>query len=74
VRDYELLVSRPLTQEYIFTFDAGEDATEGEARVRPKTTGGRKKGAYYVPLQSAMQLRKRRPKVRRFFALLPVSM
>ncbi|BGP00974.1 RNA polymerase II-associated protein [Rhodotorula toruloides ATCC 204091] len=63
VRDYELLVSRPLAQEYIFSFDAGEDATEGEERVRPQTVGGRKKGAYYVPLQAAMQLRKRRPKL-----------
>ncbi|GJN90224.1 hypothetical protein Rhopal_003223-T1 [Rhodotorula paludigena] len=62
VRDYELASSRPLTQEFIVAFDAGADATEGEQRARPRTTQGRGKGAYYAPLQSTMQLRKRRPR------------
>lgn len=70
VRDYELASSRPLTQEFIVAFDAGADATEGEQRARPRTTQGRGKGAYYAPLQSTMQLRKRRPRVRPVRAVL----
>lgn len=55
---------RPLTQEFVFSFDAGEEATEGEARVKPLTTASRRKGVYYTPIETARQLRKRRPKVR----------
>ncbi|TNY18632.1 RNA polymerase II-associated protein [Rhodotorula diobovata] len=51
VRDYEIASTRPLNQEFIVSFDAGDEATEGE-----------RKGAYYAPLGGAIQLRKRRPK------------
>ncbi|GAA5987564.1 hypothetical protein JCM10908_002010 [Rhodotorula pacifica] len=60
VRDYEIAGMRQLTQEFIFSFDAGAEATEGEAKVKPITTASRKKGAYYTPLDTAKQLRKRR--------------
>ncbi|GAA5870783.1 hypothetical protein JCM8547_001707 [Rhodosporidiobolus lusitaniae] len=67
VRDYQIASSRPLHQEYIFTFDNGDDdddetATPAEKAARPATTKGRKKGAYYVPLANLTQLRKRRAK------------
>jgi len=65
IRDYEIASTRSLTQEFVLSFDAGEDATEGERKARPATVGGRRKGAYYAPLGGAIQLRKRRPKVRR---------
>ena len=64
MRDYEVASTRALTQEFILSFDAGEDATEGERKARPATVGGRRKGAYYAQLGGAIQLRKRRPKVR----------
>ncbi|POY72190.1 hypothetical protein BMF94_4827 [Rhodotorula taiwanensis] len=62
VREYEITGMRPLTQEFVFSFDAGEEATEGEARVKPLTTASRRKGVYYTPIETARQLRKRRPK------------
>ncbi|GAA5904762.1 hypothetical protein JCM8208_001347 [Rhodotorula glutinis] len=62
IRDYEIASTRPLHQEFILSFDAGEDATEGERKARPTTVGGRRKGAYYAQLGGAIQLRKRRPK------------
>ncbi|BGP56466.1 hypothetical protein JCM8202v2_004086 [Rhodotorula sphaerocarpa] len=61
VRDYELTGLRQLTQEFVFSFDAGEDATDGEARVKPLSTAFRPKGVYYTPIETAKQLRKRRP-------------
>lgn len=63
VRDYELTGLRQLTQEFVFSFDAGEDATDGEARVKPLSTAFRPKGVYYTPIETAKQLRKRRPNV-----------
>ncbi|BGP49585.1 hypothetical protein JCM10450v2_005480 [Rhodotorula kratochvilovae] len=62
VRDYEVASNRLLSQEFILSFDAGADATEGERKARPATTRERRKGAYYAPVQGAIQLRKRRPK------------
>ncbi|GAA6050641.1 hypothetical protein JCM3770_000868 [Rhodotorula araucariae] len=62
VRDYEVASSRLLTQEFILSLDAGADATDGERKARPATTRGRRRGAYYAPVQGAIQLRKRRPK------------
>ncbi|GAA5824962.1 hypothetical protein JCM11251_006042 [Rhodosporidiobolus azoricus] len=63
-RDYQVAASRPLNQEYIFTFDAGEgeDVPAAEREARPATTKGRTKGAYYVPVSNYTQLRKRRAK------------
>ncbi|GAA5906162.1 hypothetical protein JCM6882_006063 [Rhodosporidiobolus microsporus] len=63
-RDYQVASSRPLHQEYVFTFDAGdgEEVTPAERDARPATTKGRKKGAYYVPVSNLTQLRKRRAK------------
>lgn len=63
MRDYEIAGMRQLTQEFIFSFDAGDEATEGEARVKPITTASRPKGAYYTPIDTAKQLRKRRLRV-----------
>ncbi|GAA5966641.1 hypothetical protein JCM8115_000234 [Rhodotorula mucilaginosa] len=60
VRDYEIAGMRQLTQEFVFSFDAGEEATAGEAKVKPITTAGRQRGAYYTPIDTAKQLRKRR--------------
>lgn len=74
VRDYEIASTRPLNQEFIVSFDAGDEATEGERKARPATVGGRRKGAYYAPLGGAIQLRKRRPKVSRFCAPLETSL
>ncbi|GAA6028574.1 hypothetical protein JCM8097_007289 [Rhodosporidiobolus ruineniae] len=64
VRDYEVVAVRNVTQEYIFTFDGGdgEHETPAEKAARPATIAGRKKGMYYVPFQSVIQLRKRRAK------------
>jgi hypothetical protein len=63
VRDYEIAGMRQLTQEFVFSFDAGEEATAGEAKVKPITTAGRQRGAYYTPIDTAKQLRKRRLRV-----------
>ncbi|GAA5983448.1 hypothetical protein JCM11641_007852 [Rhodosporidiobolus odoratus] len=65
IRDYEVTNTRDLTQEYVFTFDGGDDdaaQTPAEKAARPATTKGRKKGVYYVPLGAVTQLRKRRTK------------
>lgn len=70
VRDYQVASIRPLQQEYIFTFDAGEaGSTPEENAARPATAKGREKGAYYVPISNVTQLRKRRAKVRFRFRL-----
>lgn len=63
MRDYEIAGMRQLTQEFVFSFDAGEEATAGEAKVKPITTAARQKGAYYTPIDTAKQLRKRRLRV-----------
>ncbi|GAA5920488.1 hypothetical protein JCM1841_003511 [Sporobolomyces salmonicolor] len=62
IRDYETTSTRPLQHEYIVSFDAGPDATEAEAKVKPRATGARRKGAYYAPVGSVLALRKRRPR------------
>ncbi|GAA5985689.1 hypothetical protein JCM5350_007458 [Sporobolomyces pararoseus] len=65
-RDYEISSNRPLEHEYVVSFDSGtmeeDGATEAEVQAKPDAVKKRKKGAYYVPVQQATLLRKRRPK------------
>ncbi|GAA6017393.1 hypothetical protein JCM11491_006641 [Sporobolomyces phaffii] len=65
-RDYEISSARPLDHEYVVSFDSGtvelDGATDAEVQAKPDAVKKRKKGAYYVPVQAATQLRKRRPK------------
>jgi len=68
-RDYEIASVRPINQEYVVSFDSGtadgDGATEAEIQAKPDAVKKRNKGAYYVPVQQVLSLRKRRPKVSR---------